>query len=81
MKFYIVLLSFILFPILGQSQQLNLVVQLENTLKESSGLIYLNNKIITHNDSGNEAALYELDSLSGNTTRKIVVDNATNTDW
>ncbi|MCF6213813.1 MAG: T9SS type A sorting domain-containing protein [Flavobacteriaceae bacterium] len=81
MKFYIYLLSFILLPNLGQSQQLNLVIQLESTLKESSGLIYLNNKIITHNDSGNEAALYELDSLSGNTTRKIIINNATNTDW
>lgn len=50
-------------------------------LSESSGLLFLNGKIITHNDSGGESALYEIDSTTGNYTRKVVVANASNVDW
>lgn len=77
---YIFLLAFLL-PILGQAQQLNLLTSLDNTIKETSGLIYTNQKLITHNDSGGEAALYEIDINSGNVIRKVTVSNATNIDW
>jgi hypothetical protein len=49
-------------------------------LEENSGLIYWNEKLWTHNDGGNPAALYELDTL-GNLIRTITISNATNNDW
>lgn len=49
-------------------------------LKENSGLLYWNDKLWTHNDGGNSASLYELDTL-GNLLRTITVSNATNNDW
>jgi hypothetical protein len=49
--------------------------------KETSGLLFLDGKIITHNDSGDDAYLYELDSLTGILNRRITVTNATNVDW
>ncbi len=54
---------------------------LPNTLNESSGAIFFNNKLITHNDSGGENKLYELDTISGLVTREIIISNATNVDW
>ncbi|MEJ1222439.1 T9SS C-terminal target domain-containing protein [Sediminicola sp. 1XM1-17] len=48
---------------------------------ETSGLIYHNNKLITHNDSGNTAQLFELDTLTLEITRIINIDNAINVDW
>ena len=68
-------------PMLGYAQQIANVSDINNPLKESSGLIYLNHKLITHNDSNGEAVLYELDSVSGNVTRTVAIDNATNIDW
>lgn len=54
---------------------------LPSILSESSGVIYFNNKLITHNDSGGENALYEVDVVSGLVTRTITISNATNVDW
>lgn len=54
---------------------------LDNQISESSGLLYLNNKIITHNDSGDSANLYELDADTGTILRVITVTNATHVDW
>ncbi|MCB4799419.1 T9SS type A sorting domain-containing protein [Neotamlana laminarinivorans] len=47
---------------------------------ETSGLLYINNKLITHNDSGNSAELYEF-NIIGNLERTITINNATNFDW
>ena len=55
--------------------------ELPNDVSETSGLLFLNGKIITHNDSGDAANLYELDSLTGNLLRTINISNATNIDW
>ncbi len=54
---------------------------LENSIQESSGLIYLDGKIITHNDSGDDPVLYEIDSLTGNVVRTVTVNNASHVDW
>lgn len=78
----IILIVFWVFSIdLSYSQQLTEITVLNSTINESSGLIYLNQKLITHNDSGGEAALYEFDSIGGNISRKVVVKNASNIDW
>ena len=55
--------------------------ELPEKVKETSGLLFLDGKIITHNDSGDAANLYELDSVSGVILRTISVSNATNIDW
>tara|TARA_R110002096_G_scaffold23964_4_gene75921 strand:- start:1300 stop:2433 length:1134 start_codon:yes stop_codon:yes gene_type:complete len=54
---------------------------LPNNLNESSGAIFFNNKLITHNDSGGENKLFELDTISGLVTRTVTISNATNVDW
>lgn len=55
--------------------------QLPEVVFETSGLIYYNNKIITHNDSGNSAQLFELDTISLQIGRTITITNAENIDW
>lgn len=54
---------------------------LPNELSESSGAIFYNNKLITHNDSGNNNVLYELDLETELVTRVITIIGATNVDW
>ncbi len=63
------------------SQQVDLVTPLSDSLIETSGLIFLNDRLITHNDSGGEDALYEIDTTSGNISRTVIIDNAPNVDW
>lgn len=62
-------------------QTATLVQPLSDNISESSGLIILDGRFITHNDSGGEAALYEIDTLSGNIARTVTVSGVENTDW
>ncbi len=50
-------------------------------LDESSGLLFYNDQIITHNDSGGKAELYEINPTTGLVTRTVEISNATNVDW
>ena len=63
------------------AQTLTLQTGISNALQESSGLLYLNGKLLTHNDSGGEAAIYEMDTSTGVQSRKVIIQNATNIDW
>ena len=54
---------------------------LDNNVKETSGLLVLNNKIITHNDSGDDPKLYELHAGTGVIEREITISNASHIDW
>ncbi|MDG2276045.1 MAG: T9SS C-terminal target domain-containing protein, partial [Flavobacteriaceae bacterium] len=54
---------------------------LPSEVEETSGLIFLNGKIITHNDSGDDPNLYEIDPENGEITRVVTLENATNIDW
>ncbi len=54
---------------------------LPEVVSESSGLIFHNGKLITHNDSGNTPVLYEIDTVSHQITRTITVTNVENVDW
>ena len=54
---------------------------LPTEVKENSGLLFFDDKIITHNDSGDAANLYEIDSLTGNLLRTVLISNATHIDW
>ncbi len=76
--------SFILGLFLTQTvsaQQLNLVTNLDSIISETSGLIFFNGRLITHNDSGTEPKLYEVDTINGDILRTVVVANAQNVDW
>ena len=50
-------------------------------MTESSGLLFLNGTLITHGDSGNPPALYEIDTITGLPSRTVYIGNATNVDW
>ncbi|SKB66608.1 hypothetical protein [Maribacter arcticus] len=55
--------------------------QLPDEVFETSGLIFFNESLITHNDSGNEPILYELDTLNLSIKRRITISNVDNIDW
>lgn len=54
---------------------------LPTELSESSGAIFFNGKLVTHNDSGGETKLFELDTISGEVIREITIAGAYNVDW
>ena len=54
---------------------------LDSTLHETSGLLCLDDKIWTFNDSEGEAALYAFDATSGSILKKTIIKNAVNVDW
>ena len=81
---YAILISLYLGSIFSAAAQIKNVAEkfaLPNSLSESSGAIFFNDKLITHNDSGGENKLFELDTISGLVTRTITISNATNVDW
>ena len=82
MKHFIITIIF-LFSLLSSSAQIALdLTNLQSpTLDESSGLLFYNNKIITHTDSGGKAELYEIDATMGKVTRTVNITNAENVDW
>ncbi len=82
--FHRYILSTYAFIILGgvaQAQSATLVTPIAAPMLETSGLIMANDKLVTHNDSGGEAALYQIDSISGNHSRTVDILGAQNIDW
>ncbi|WP_296638068.1 T9SS type A sorting domain-containing protein [Polaribacter sp.] len=79
--FFLFILFCLLNKIQAQITDFKTKFELPSEVSESSGLLFLNGKIVTHNDSGDAAKLYELDSLTGNLLRTINISNATNIDW
>ncbi|MFK7833495.1 MAG: T9SS type A sorting domain-containing protein [Winogradskyella sp.] len=63
------------------SQELTLETPLDPLVHETSGILFLNNTLITHNDSANTNQLYDIDVVTGNVTRTVTITNATNGDW
>lgn len=57
------------------------IATLSDTVNESSGLIYLDGKLVTHNDSGNAPQLFELNPENGQILRTVSLSNAVNVDW
>ena len=80
MKIILPLFILVGFNLSAQIQADSITI-LNNPLTESSGLLVLDGTFITHNDSGNDAVLYEVDTLTGLPSRTVVVANATNIDW
>lgn len=83
MKIIVSILFFVLdvFGTYGQISNVTEEFLLPSSLTESSGVIFFNNKLITHNDSGGENKLYELDINTEQVTRIVTITNATNIDW
>lgn len=74
----------LIFGLSGASAQTltpTLLSPLPPALNETSGLLVIDGHIWTQLDSGNPAALYEIDPVSGTVLRSVSVDNATNVDW
>jgi hypothetical protein len=70
-----------IFSTIGQIMNPTEEFALPASLSESSGLIFFNDKLITHNDSGGQNELYELDIDTELVTRTVTITNATNIDW
>lgn len=51
------------------------------TVRESSGLIYVDGQLWTLNDSGNDPELYQLDTATGKILRVVPILDAMNFDW
>jgi len=65
----------------AQEFHLDSLATLAVAVPESSGLLYKDGRLITHNDSGDQPKLYELDTLNGFVQREVLVNNASNIDW
>ena len=60
--------------------EVNESFDLAEILSETSGIIYWDGKIWTHNDNA-DTNLYALDPVSGDIIETIALPNQTNTDW
>lgn len=56
------------------------ITDLDVLVKETSGLINFDGRLITHNDSGGKPQLYEIDIKTGKVSRTVSISNATNVD-
>jgi len=54
---------------------------LNTTVNETSGLLWWNRQVWTHNDSGGEPDIYTIDKTNGDITSTDSVTNASNHDW
>lgn len=60
---------------------ITLISELPDEIEETSGLIYLNGKVWTHNDSGGESVLYSIDTANGAILERKTIAGVTNEDW
>jgi len=54
---------------------------LSATVNETSGLVFFNGQLWTHNDGGNPNKIYQIDTAKGTVLRTLTISNAPNTDW
>ena len=81
MKFFGLIALFSSFIFSASAQQIKELTSLSDSVFETSGLIFLENRLITHNDSGDVAALYEIDTITGDVLRSVFIQNASHRDW
>ncbi len=55
--------------------------ELPEGIQESSGLLLMGDRFVTHNDSGNLPVLFELDTASLEVVRRVRILGVANTDW
>ena len=54
---------------------------LEEDMKETSGIIYFGGCVWTINDSGGEPEIYKIDKITGTVIQKVIILNGSNRDW
>lgn len=54
---------------------------LPTTLNETSGLAFAGGAVWTHNDSGNPAQIFKIDTVTGSILQIVNIGGATNIDW
>ena len=81
MRNILLVLMLVLSPFIGISQDLTKLTDLVDDIAETSGLVFFDNRLITHNDSGGMNALYEINAGSGGINRVVTIQNAVNRDW
>jgi hypothetical protein len=54
---------------------------LPQMLTENSGMIFWNNLLWLHNDSGGDPAIYGFDTVSNTIQRRVLIKDAINIDW
>lgn len=59
----------------------SLETRLPEIVAETSGLLYYNGKVWTHNDSGGQPILYQIDSVTKNILKQVFIANANAIDW
>jgi hypothetical protein len=57
------------------------VMSLPSAVNECSGIAILEDAFYTHNDGGDDPAIYVLDTLNKNISRKVILNDAKNIDW
>ncbi|MEM7658835.1 MAG: hypothetical protein AAF399_22115 [Bacteroidota bacterium] len=57
------------------------IEHLDSQVRETSGLLWIDDQLWTHNDSGDEPLLYQLDPANGKVLRRIRIEGAENQDW
>ena len=80
----IILLLFLFtvtFAAISQTVHVTEQTDLSGDVNESSGLLLLEDRLITHNDSGDDPTLYELNTENGTVIRTVTVANASSVDW
>lgn len=77
---YVVFILFF-FQLVACSQTVRMISNLPSTLSENSGMLVSNeNAIWLHNDGGDSAKLYLIDTF-GTILKTILINNVTNLDW
>ncbi len=82
MKKELILIFFLLISLILTGQQPSQELgPMPDIVFETSGLIFYNGKLVTHNDSGNTPQLFEIDTVSLEITRTVTLKNVENVDW
>jgi len=71
----------VILPQASLKDSLKLIATLDDVMKETSGLIFYNNKLFTHNDKGNPNQVFVIDTLTGKIKNQIVLSNAQSVDY
>ncbi|SHI55937.1 hypothetical protein SAMN04488096_102362 [Mesonia phycicola] len=77
---HLIILSFI-FLARGFGEGLPMQTTLDSSVNESSGLLMIDGKLITHNDSDETPELFEINKKTGAVERSVYVKNVKNNDW
>lgn len=77
---HLIILSFI-FLARGFGEGLPMQTTLDSSVNESSGLLMIDGKLITHNDSDETPELFEINKKTGAVERSVYVKNVKNHDW